>query len=83
MTIEKVRDFYEAQPFCPFVMHLADGRAIPVQHPEFIAAAPSGRTVTVYQPDDTLNIVDLLLVTDLEIQAGKGKNGARKRRRKS
>jgi len=79
MIIEKVRDFYNAQPFHPFVMHLADGRQIPVQHPEFIATAPSGRTVTVYQPDDTLNVVDLLLVTDLEMKPGK--NGARKSRK--
>jgi hypothetical protein len=79
MTIEKVRDFYNAQPFRPFVIHLADGRAVAVQHPAFIAAAPSGRTLTVYQPDDTLNIVDLLLVTDLGIKAGR--NGSRKRRK--
>jgi len=79
MIIEKVRDFYNAQPFQPFVMHLADGRQIPVQHPEFIATAPSGRTVSVYQPDDTLNVVDLLLVTDLEMKPGK--NGARKSRK--
>ena len=79
MIIEKVRDFYNAQPFRPFVMHLADGRHIPVQHPEFIATAPSGRTVTVYQPDDTLNVIDLLLVTDLEIK--RSKNGSRRRRK--
>ena len=30
--------------------------------------APSGRTVVVMQPDDTLNIIDLLLVTDLELK---------------
>ncbi len=69
MTIVQLRNLYYAQPFMPFVMHLADGRKIPVRHPEFIAAAPSGRTVTVYQADDTFNIVDLLLVTDLEIES--------------
>lgn len=90
MTIEKIRDLYNAQPFRPFVIHLADGREIPVDHPEFLAAAPSGRTVVIYQPDDTMNIVDLLLVTDLEIRPNgkaarrnggpkKRKNGKRKR----
>lgn len=68
MTIEQLRKLYQAEPFRPFVMHLADGRQIPVLHPEFIASAPSGRTITVYQPDDTANIIDLLLVTDLEVQ---------------
>ena len=67
------------QPFRPFVIHLADGRAIPVRHREFIMAAPSGRTMIVYQPDDSWNVIDLLLVTDLEFEtASNGK--ARKRR---
>ncbi len=79
MTIEQLRNFYDAQPFKPFVMHLADGRAIPVVHREFLASAPSGRTVTVYQPDDTLNVVDLLLVTDLEIKPGPTGTGKRRK----
>jgi hypothetical protein len=68
MTIEKIRDLYDAKPFRPFLIHLADGRSIPVVHREFIAHAPSGRTMVVYQPDDSLNIVDLLLITDIEIK---------------
>ena len=69
MTIQQIRHLYDAQPFRPFVLHLADGRAIPVQHREFLAAAPSGRTLIVYQSDDSFNIVDLLLVTDLEVRS--------------
>lgn len=68
MTIEQVRVLYEAEPFRPFVIHLADGREIPVHHREFVAQAPSGRTLVVYQPDDSMNIIDLLLVTDLEVK---------------
>jgi hypothetical protein len=70
MTIEKVKELYSAQPFRPFVIHLADGREIPVHHRDFIMAAPSGRTLYVSQPDDRFNIIDLLLVTDLEISNG-------------
>jgi hypothetical protein len=69
MTIQQVRKLYDAQPFQPFVMHLADGREVPVHHREFMASAPNGRTVIVYQPDSSFNIVDLLLVTDLEVKA--------------
>ena len=79
MTIERFRDFYDAQPFQPFVIHLADGRDIPVHHRDFVMAAPSGRTVVVQQPDDTLNVIDLLLVTDLEVRPIT--NGRRRRRR--
>ena len=79
MTIEQVRHFYDAQPFKPFVMHLADGREIPVHGREMMASAPNGRTIIVYQPDSSFNVIDLLLVTDLE--ARPGMNGARRRRR--
>lgn len=68
MTIEQLRNAYEAQPFRPFVLHLADGREIPVRHREFMMTVPSGRTVLVTQPDDTVNIADLLLVTDIELR---------------
>ncbi len=78
MTIEKVKELYEAKPFRPFVIHLADGRAVPVQHRDFIMAVPSGRTLIVLQPDDTMNIIDLLLVTDVELKIRR--NGASKRK---
>jgi hypothetical protein len=82
MVIEQLRRLYEAQPFRPFTMHLADGRQLPVLHREFLAISPSGRTSIVYQPDESFNIVDLLLVTDLEVRPeGRPKpNGRRKRR---
>ena len=77
MTIEKIQDAYQAEPFRPFVIHLADGRQIPVLSREFVSPAPSGRTLVIWQPDDRMNIVDLLLVTVLEFQP-QG-NGSRKR----
>ena len=77
MTIEQVRRLYDARPFKPFVIHLADGRRIRVEHPEFMASAPSGRTIIVYQPDDSFNVIDLLLVTDLEVKS----NGAVRKRK--
>jgi hypothetical protein len=70
VTIEQLRAAYNALPFKPFTLHLADGRQIPVSSREFIMTVPSGRTVFICQPDDTTNIVDLLLVTDLEFKPG-------------
>lgn len=66
MTIERIRELYETEPFRAFVMHLADGRNIPVYHREFLLSAPSGNTLVVFQPDDSMNIIDIKLVTDLE-----------------
>ena len=79
MTIDQIRTLYDAQPFQPFVIHLADGRELPVDHREFMMRAPSGRTIAVYGRDDAAHIIDLLLVTDLEIKPAK--NGSRKKRR--
>jgi hypothetical protein len=79
MISEKIRELWKAEPFQKFTMHLADGRRIPVLHRQFLAISPSGRTVNVYQPDDSLNIVDLLLVTDLEIRPNGGAHRRGKR----
>jgi hypothetical protein len=79
MTIERIRELYHAQPFQPFVLHLADGRSIPVLHQEFLMALPRGRTIYVCQPDETVNIVDLLLVTDVEIKPHANGPGRRRR----
>lgn len=79
MTIQQLRAAYDSQPFRPFIIHLADGRQLPVQHREFILTVPSGRTVVVCQPDDTLNIIDLLLITDLEIKPARNGSAGRKK----
>ena len=68
MTIERFRDLYSSQPFRSFIIHMADGRDLTVHHREFIALGPSGRTVLLYQPDESFNVIDLLLVTDLEVK---------------
>lgn len=67
MTIKQFRNLLEARPFQASSIYLADGRGIPVAHREFVAPSPSGRTVIVYQPEASFNIVDLLHVTDLEV----------------
>lgn len=79
MTIEQITNVYNAKPFQPFLIHLADGREVPVHHREFIMAAPSGRSLLVCQPDDTLNIIDLLLVTDLQMKLPASSHGKRRK----
>lgn len=32
MTIDQIRTLYDAQPFQSFVIHMADGRQVPVEH---------------------------------------------------
>ncbi|HEY1859483.1 MAG TPA: hypothetical protein VGG61_03970 [Gemmataceae bacterium] len=66
MTIEQLRKMHTARPFQPFDVFLADGRAIGVEHPEMLSQSQSGRTIAVACPNDTIEIVDLLLVTSLK-----------------
>jgi hypothetical protein len=66
MTIEQLRAMHLARPFQPFDICLADGRALPIEHPECLAHAPLGRTIGIARPDGTIEIVDLPLVTSLK-----------------
>jgi hypothetical protein len=74
MTLERLRDLYQAKPFHPFVVHLADGRNLAVNSPEFMSFSPTGRTIVVHEPDDSMRIIDLLLVTELVVLPN-GKSG--------
>lgn len=67
MTIEQMRATREAHPFRPFTLRLADGRSFRIQHRDYISMSPGGRTVIVYQTDESFSILDLLLVTELTI----------------
>jgi len=77
MKISELQKLYDAEPFRPFLIHMADGRKIPVKHREFMALAPSGRTAYVYQLNDDSDIIDVGLVTALELRKSlsNGKKG--------
>jgi hypothetical protein len=67
MTVEQLKSTMHAEPFRPFTVHMGDGRAFYVKHPDFIARSPSGRTVIVYNDDESHSILGMLLVTELEV----------------
>jgi len=69
MTIEQLATVHHTRPFRPYTIHLGDGRAFFVKHPDFWSRSPSGRTVIVHQDDESFSILDLLLVTELEVHA--------------
>ena len=78
MTSERLNEMLATQPFRPFALRLADGELVRVDHPEFIARSPSGRTVVVFGSDDSMMILDQFLVTSLETVAGR--NGRKRRK---
>ena len=68
MTTEQLKIAHSASPFVPFTIHMGDGRSFRVDHPEFLARSPTGRTVVVYNHvGKGFSVLDMLLVTELEV----------------
>lgn len=78
MTTDQIRTLHQAKPFMPFTIHIADGAAYEVQHPENLLQSPGGRTLAVSTHGDAVAIIDLLLVTRITMSNG---SGASRRRR--
>jgi hypothetical protein len=70
MTVEQFRAALHLQPFKPFTIRMADGRAFKVLHPDFVAKSPTGRTVIVFQADEDYSVLDLLRMTELQVANG-------------
>jgi len=67
MTVEQFKNVLHASPFRPFTIHTTDGRVFMVKHRDFVSRSPSGRTVIVHGEDERFSIIDLLLVSELEV----------------
>jgi len=80
MDIAGVREALHKQPFEPFAIRLADGRSMPVPHPDFVAL--TSRRVIVGAEDDSWCITEPLLIVSLDSIARRGASGNGKRRRR-
>jgi hypothetical protein len=67
MRQENLYQTIHAQPFRPFKLVMADGSRIDVPHPEFIAHFQGSRTALVLGQDESVRIVDVALVTTIEL----------------
>ncbi|HEY2415703.1 MAG TPA: hypothetical protein VGI40_25920 [Pirellulaceae bacterium] len=70
MTIEQLRTTLGTKPFQPFTVRMADGRQFAIPHPDFLSMSPTGRTAVIFHSDGSASIVDLLLMTELELSPG-------------
>lgn len=64
MDIDGIREALHKQPFEPFQIRLADGRALTVPHPDFVAVAPQ-RIVVVAQ-DSSWTVIEPFLIGSLD-----------------
>lgn len=66
MTFEKLSDFCAAAPFVAFELFLSDGRAIRVNHPDYISLDPAGDIAAVfYEKSDLVEVIDLPAIISL------------------
>jgi hypothetical protein len=72
MTTDQFQAALHQVPFAPFTIRMADGRAFEVRHPDFVARSPSGRTVVVFNTNETHSILDLHLMSELEVHSANG-----------
>jgi len=64
MDIAGIRQALHKEPFAPFTIRLADGRQIPVPHPDFVAVGP--RRVIVVAEDNSWTVLEPLLIVSLD-----------------
>jgi hypothetical protein len=74
MDLEGVREALHRKPFQPFDVCLADGRRIPVPHPDFVAVGK--RRIIIVQPDDSSMFIEPLLIVSLDFNGERSKDGS-------
>jgi hypothetical protein len=79
MDIQGVREALHREPFQPFSIRLADGRSLPVPHPDFVAVGK--RRLVVIDEDDGWSFVEPLLIVSLDQSKKSPPGGNGKKRR--
>jgi hypothetical protein len=69
-----IREALRRKPFQPFSLRLADGRSLPVRHPEFVAVGR--RRIIVIADDDSWSVIEPLLVVSLDHAASSSSSGS-------
>ncbi len=72
MTTEQFQATLHQVPFQPFTIRMADGRAFEVSQRDFVSRSPSGSTAIVHHDKENYSVLDLLLMSELEIESPNG-----------
>ena len=65
--ISTLRKLWHAQPFVPFTIRLADGRALPVPHPNFFFMSAKGGHMFVADENDEVDLVNPLVIVSVSL----------------
>ena len=72
MDLNGVREALNRQPFEPFKVSLADGRALPVPHPDFVAVGQ--RRIILVSDDDSWSMIEPLMILSLDYNSEESKS---------
>jgi hypothetical protein len=67
MHREQLRELMRGRPFRPFTIHLPERRLVEVVQHDFALLSPDGRTLVAYGPDQSFNIIDVMLIASIEV----------------
>jgi hypothetical protein len=79
MAPDRLRKQLTMLPFRPLTVELASGKRIHVEHPDFAALSPAGRTLVVFhretdfveaEDDGAMEIIDVFLISNLSVEGG-------------
>ncbi|MDB6040362.1 MAG: hypothetical protein JWM99_4203 [Verrucomicrobiales bacterium] len=68
MKLAEIKEVLHAQPFEPFVIHVADGKTFRIEHQEFAALHPGGRQLVIFTKDGSF-ILNTTLITTIQVPA--------------
>jgi hypothetical protein len=66
VTVEPVIRRQNAVPFLPYKILLADGRDFSIKHPDFASVSEDEDSITIFDGNGGVEIVDLELVVSLQ-----------------
>jgi hypothetical protein len=81
VNISVLRELHEARPFRPFTLTLADGRKLAVPHNEFLSLFPSGRFAVLTHADDGFTVIEMLMVTSVDVKVRASAAGGRRKKK--
>jgi hypothetical protein len=63
--ISTLRQYWHAQPFLPFTIHLANGKSLAVPHPDFFFMSAKGGQIFVSEEDDEVHVLNPLVIVSV------------------
>lgn len=74
--VDAIRQLNSADPFVPYQIRMASGKKYHVPQPDFVGVSPSGSFVTVYDENEDLHRLNVILI-EAAIEVGRRRKRGR------